>query len=220
MNFMRKILPKLCLGALMIVCFVVSFKTVAKANSNSVNITVSKWYSDDYEVGYWSDSPTVFISNLSTSFNIVSYVNSAVSKWSSAGIPSTITSSPTYASIKFYGGVQSQLFAIGFAYDPSYLGLTTYDSYTVAGTVNYSRPLWKLTSVSTSICVSNYTNLYATAALHEYGHSLGWIGHSTTSSSDVMSSKIDIVADETPVAKETLTVNDITHLTQIYNAIN
>ena len=206
---MRNYKQKLALVCLIILCSYMSLKTVSKADS----IYFDNWYSDAYYVLYWSQAPKVFITNLSGAINIVPYVNSAVNKWSNAGISSSVTTALSNANIRFYGGTRSELISIGFYYTVEDLGKASFDSYNYVTTANSYYDIYELTAASASVCSEAGSKLYANVALHEYGHALGWGGHSAYFENDVMY----------PYAVKgntTLTTRDKNQLLQVYNAMN
>ena len=102
--------------------FIVSFHQIVKAKS----VVFSNWYSDEDWVGYWGSAPKVFFTNLNDSYNVSLDVNTAVNKWTSAGISSSVTVTPTNASIKYYGGTKAQLNGIGFTYTVNFSGSLIY----------------------------------------------------------------------------------------------
>lgn len=87
-----KILYVPCLLSIMLIIFITSYTKVKGA---STNISLSNWYSDAYN-GYWSTAPNVYFTNLSSSINIVPYINSAVNKWNNVGISSMITNTTVW----------------------------------------------------------------------------------------------------------------------------
>jgi len=193
----------------MMLVFSISYCAVYAITNTNIYIT---WYSDAYEVGYWSEAPKTMFTNLSTSFNISTYVNNAVTTWNRAGISSAITTTPSNANIRFYGGTRTQLNAVGFWYTDDMVGLTALDEITNVGTVNNYCTLYEFTKTSASMC--NELNTEADnkqLALHEYGHALGWIGHATTTS-DVMYKSVNGVTS--------LTTRDKQQLKQVYDAMN
>lgn len=210
-----------CLLGTMLMAFMLSY---AYAQSIQVNINSSKWHSDSYNVGYWEKTPYVSFSNLSSSFSIVSYVNNAVNKWNKAGIECAITTVPSNAKIRFYGGTKSQLIALGFAYSSNINGLTMFDSYSTAAE-DYPYKVNKLSAVSVSMCSDLTYNglsasqinttilntLYNHVALHEMGHAMGWYGHSFG-----INHPENTVMYKYTCKIFTLTAYDTEHLTTIY----
>lgn len=205
---MRNYKQKLCLVCLIILCSYMSLKTVARADS----IYFDNWYSDSNCVYYWSQAPKVFPTNLSGAINIVPYVNNAVNQWSNAGISSSVTTTLSNANIRFYGGTRSELISIGFYYMPQQLGLTYWDSRYYVTTANSYYDIYALTAVSASVCSEAGPSLYTNVALHEYGHALGWVGHSAIEN--------DVMYRYGVEGNTSLTNNDKNQLVQVYNAMN
>lgn len=203
-----KYLQKPCLVCLMTLCFLMSYKIAVKAN----NISFDNWYADSYQVGYWSQAPKVYFTNLSSAINVSTYLNNAVNKWSSAGISSSITTTSSNATIKFYGGTQSELISAGFYYTSNTAGLTYWDSYSTVATANSYYSIKELTATSASVCSEIGSSYYTNVVLHEYGHALGWYGHASSTG--------DVMYYEATAENTSLTTHDKNHLTQVYNAMN
>lgn len=191
-------------GILFGVAFIFSYSTVSKASS----YTLAAWYSyNGGKVGYWESNPGVFIRNLSSSIATHGYVNNAVSKWNAAGITSSVTTTQSNANINFYGGTRSELIACGFYYDSGTAGLTYWDTSSFVAYANgIAYEIYKLSAVSASVCAE--ASNPECVALHEYGHAMGWEGHSPYAS-DVMYEYENSIS--------TLTANDKAQLTQVYN---
>lgn len=166
----------------MIGVFIISFLISQRANASST------WYSDSYNVGYWSTTAYVQGINTSSSFSVMSYMTEAVKKWRNAGIDCYVSTSPSMAQISFYGGTKAQLKLVGFSYTSDINGLTVRKSYSKTleeGSYSY----YEQKEVIASMC-SDYvynesyfgvkrtaTEIYNHIALHEIGHALGWYGH-------------------------------------------
>lgn len=200
-NKLKKYRYCFCMMLISFITFVSFFKQSGKAKA----IAFDDWYSDSYEVGYWANNPKVFYVQLS-SFGVMSYLEKAVNKWKNAGISSSITTTTSDASIKFYSGSKAELNGIGFVYNSSIIGLTLVDSATVVSNVGSPHKVKKFSAVSSS--VSKEAKYHENVTLHEYGHVLGWIGHSTESA-DVM--------QKAQQSKTTLTTRDKKQLKQVYN---
>lgn len=196
---------RILLSILFGVAFTFSYSIVSKADSYKL----SAWYSDAEEgwVGYWESNPNVFVRNLSSSIATHGYVSNAVSKWKTVGISSSVTTAQSNANINFYGGTRSELIACGFYYDSGTAGLTYWDTSSFVAYANgIAYEIYKLSAVSASVCAE--ASNPECVALHEYGHAMGWYGHSPHGS-DVMYKYENSVG--------TLTANDKAQLTQIYN---
>ncbi len=183
---MSNLVYSLILSFAMFFVFAFSFYKIASAKS----ITLPNWRSTSNWVGYWSSEPKVFFTNLSSSFDISSYVNTAVNKWKADdtknnlnGIDSMVTVSAQNASIRYYSGTRAELNSIGFVYTSSLEGLTDYVSSTKAADADNLNYVKKLSSVKASTAKEAANK--ACTTIHEYGHALGWSGHSQHST-DIM----------------------------------
>lgn len=193
---------------IMFCVFIVSFHQIVKAKS----VVFSNWYSDEDWVGYWGSAPKVFFTNLNDSYNVSLDVNTAVNKWTSAGISSSVTVTPTNASIKYYGGTKAQLNGIGFTYTSEAVGLTMWDSYTTAADANLGYSVKKLYAVSASTSTSTKAANRTNVTMHEYGHALGWYGH-------ILNDDRANVMYREEQSRTTLSSKDKKQLTQAYNAM-
>lgn len=190
----------------MLLLFAASFSLSFCLADRAAAIVFPNWYSDQTTVGFWSSDPHVFLTNLNSSMEISSYLNSAVNKWKNAGISSSITTTPSSAQIKFYSGTKAELNAIGFTYTSKNVGDTVWSSSTTASNEGSIYTVKRLSSVMASACkASNYP---AHVVLHEYGHALGWYGHSSNSKDVMYTYEEDIT---------TLTSRDKNQLIQVYN---
>ncbi len=165
----------------MLFVFSFSFNQVAHAKS----ITLTNWHSNGSTVGYWRSNPKVSFKNLNSSFEISKYLSNAVTAWKDGGkgISSVVTVVPADASIKYYSGTRAELNGIGFSYSATDHGCTKYFSRKKAADANNLTVVMEYfdVSASTQINAPNEQN----TTTHEYGHALGWEGHSYTST-DVM----------------------------------
>jgi hypothetical protein len=177
---------------------------------------ISYWYSDKDIITRWTGSRTVYATLVDTSFtstNYNSYVTHARTEWTYAGISSSTTTNESFGNIKIYGGNYTNLKSIEPALDTNNTGLTVYQNLTYEGDWHYAGTYLK--QGSTTSCVKMYivciagrtSNGYKKTATHEFGHVLGWRGHSGTSA-DVMYSTASEVTS--------LTARDKNHLVQIY----
>lgn len=207
----RRISVKYFLG--LICAMILSFTVMYQNRVDAKSVTLSKWYSDGENVGYWKSNPQVYFSNLSSSINIASHVNTAVNKWKNAGIKSTVITTPSSADIKFYGGTKAQLNSIGFVYTSKTFGHTKWDSSTTVAQAQNSHNIKKITAASASMC--SEAKYLDNMAIHEYGHALGWEGHIPEGSEDENKN----VMYKNNQDRTTLSKKDINHILQVYNAM-
>lgn len=194
---------------MMFFVFIACFYQTATAKS----VIFSNWYSDANWVGYWSSEPQVFFTTLDSSYNVSTDVSTAVKKWNNAGIYSSITVTPSYASIQYYGGTRAQLNGVGFGYTSKNVGCTLWESYTTAADANLSRSVKKLSKVSAS--TSTAANHLTHVTIHEYGHALGWYGHIPKTGNNTVDRENVMFEEEH--SKTTLSSKDKKQLTQVYS---
>ena len=196
--------------AITIITAVVTYNQSAKAFA-----TLSYWDSTGNSVAFWSFSPaysrTTFGNDAVFASQFPQALTYAVNQWSS------VTCSITYyysqdVSIPVYGGTRAEILSgTGYNVISEYAGVTvgasifyTYASYngslkTVKKQVNQQKVY---------IVNSNSTfNYYKFLCLHEIGHAMGWLDHSTTPYA-VMYGNDNTYA---------LTPNEKNHLNQIYD---
>lgn len=166
-------------------------------------------------VGHWASSPTVYCEKLNTngSFYFLNGMNSGISKWNTA-LETNIstTSSESSANIVAYGGTISELAALGYTLSSTTLGNTSWN-YTYLGHYTYGNSVRlgaKITAAE--ICIQDKTGKtsdnYINTCTHELGHSLGFFGH-TSSSSAIM-----YAFGHSGVTLKTAEIN---HLKQVYD---
>ncbi len=192
---------------MLVAVFGITFRVSAQASS----VALDSWYSNGNDVGYWSISPKVYFTNLSNSMNISQYVSSAVDKWEAKGIDSSITTTPFNSNINFYAGTMAELNAVGFAYTTGINGLTQFDSKTYMTLANSYYKIYKVEGVSSSTAREAGSEYYENVTLHEYGHSMGWMGHSDNSGSVMYSISMENNVN--------LQDDDVKQLLQVYNAM-
>lgn len=176
---------------------------------------LSVWHSDKNKAGYWESSPMVYRKPLSASFSVplAAYISAANAEWK--GIRSfTYASSEGAADIICYGGTLKEMEAakVPEKFDSSTTGRTVHsdwDSYQCKrpyGTEKKS--IYKMSHAIIYILEDGRTeNQTKKTTIHEFGHALGWFGHSS-SDKDVM------WQGGTSVTK--ITDRDHDHLSQIY----
>lgn len=208
----HKFFKRICF--LLTVILAARFTTIPCFAASS-NKNLSVWYSDEDKAGYWETAPTVYRIPLSSSFStsLVSYVAAANTQWK--GIRSfTYATSESAATIVCYGGTRQEMSDAGITEDfGTVTGRTKHsewDSY------QYSRSYG---DSSKKIYAMNYAIIYVLdidgrtanqtkkTTIHEFGHALGWFGHSSNNS-DVMWQGTSTVT--------TVTTRDKAHLSQIY----
>lgn len=175
----HKIITTICL--LVVVLFAVS----------AYAITLNCWHSDSSNGCFMTGGAKVKLIgyNSFSESAIDGYIDYALGKWNSAGIPAQQVTS-NY-NIALYGGDLTYLQTIKPTYQSNWRGLTSLNgSYSTSVTYNgVSHSIYDNSSTNTtyllyrsSLSASNYKN----TLLHEFGHSLGWYdGHSPTSG-DIM----------------------------------
>lgn len=176
--------------------------------------TVQYWESDAYDVGYWSSSPKIYVTSLSSGSYVASDVTNARNQWNNAGISSSITTSLTQANLFYYGGTKSELNLTGyFNYTSIDVGMTYYDGSSLVDTVYYNTTGMNVYSYSLVYAsTSNEATYHLNVTLHELGHALGWRGHCQTYYNSVMYYQTNNIS--------TLTVYDKRHLKQVYDVMN
>lgn len=213
MEKLKKCTKYLLLLGLMIGTFVISYESVVKADT----LEFSNWYSTSRYVGYWEEDPKVYCTTISETVNVINYVNKAWRKWCADVLEDTnITMAPTNADIRFYSGTRKQLNALGLNYTSNHLGMTYYET---SGRINPSSDyygVYKMSTAIASVCDEAGASMYEGVVLHEFGHALGWFGHSYVEG-DVMHSSVE-TGNET--MNTTLKTKEIQHLKQVYDKLD
>lgn len=166
------------------------------------------WYSDKSSIGFFYDSPSIFLDYDSNYPSVGTAAQYASQQWNNADISNYFTSTSSGAKIGMFCYDYSTLHAIEPLITSSTSGLTdvtatyvgdfTYNSSTKFGYSHIGAYVFVVTDVS-----SNYQK----TCTHELGHALGWNGHSSNSS-DVMYYATTSITS--------LTTRDIDHLKQVY----
>lgn len=181
---------------------------------------VNYWNDTGDTVSYWSDTPDVYSEKIENDiyFCYNTGVNTAISQWESAfGVTYDIVNKSS-ADIESYGLTEAQYQALtGVSWKTGNTGLTSWTYYNI-GYVTYGNEVKKLTRQAHAVVYIIYdsTNIRTEPALkktvtHEFGHALGYVGHSPTST-DVMYAS----AHENYPLKTA----EINHITQVYNLMN
>lgn len=179
------------------------------------------WKSNKTSILKWNYSPDCYVHLLNQNFSTgPASIGQANAKWYAAGIPSNIINTESSADIVFYAGTKEELIQA----DGDTFGTLTDQSngHTLLDTVENTssecdyyeyngskRYLWHINSgISGIIKKDNRTtyNYYKTG-LHEYGHLLGWYGHSSNSNDIMYSLGSEVIQ---------LTNRDKNHILQVY----
>lgn len=196
------------------------FELTVKVWSTSVNKgALNTW--NDVEgnfVGKWATTPSIFKQKLDPSANFFFNIGceEATSAWNTAlGINMQYTSTESSAKIKVYGGTRQQLQEKGGFLSGSQVGLTRF-TYNCTGYHTYSASSTGKTKLQAKILSAEVyilsrgssANTTKNVCTHEFGHALGYFGHSYRTS-DVMYYQCH--------EGYTLSSYEKTHLQQIYN---
>ena len=170
--------------------FAISLLTLSVRAKAYEVLNCQYWYSDSNSVGRWAFSPTITSVKLNDNeaFGFVSAYLYAKDAWNNAGISLAHTSS-TSANIVCYGGTASEIYErTGFSLSDTTTGLTSYSS-TMYKYLNYNGTQYNLRNMSRATVMIKdrgaTLNQYKKTTMHEMGHALGWMGHSSYST-DVM----------------------------------
>ncbi len=178
------------------------------------------WNNTGNTVGYWSSVPKVYSEKIETDiyFCYNTGVNSARSQWGSALGVTYNSISKDSADIECYGLTAAQYKTLtGTDWGTDTTGLTVYSFYTI-GYVTYGNEVKKLirNTHATVYIIHDTSNIRPESLIkktvtHEFGHALGYIGHSPTST-DVMYA---YAHDDYQ-----LKTAEINHLRQVYDLMN
>lgn len=177
------------------------------------------WHSDSSYAWYWETDPTLFYTKIDTTSTF--YFNngniSAVTQWENALDIDFGSGTETSADIKCYGAtVEYMESVLGIEFDELTRGITKPWTYVAGTTTTYLGDTAKTIHRASrmEIYIANFGNDNDTQKeiiVHEYGHALGYAGHSSNSG-DVMYS--------TCHNDYTLTTDDISHIKQFYDYFN
>jgi len=175
--------------------------------------SITYWESDSNTIGRWTSVPRTSHETINgfTNNNFLSYVNHARNQWRSAGI--SISSTSTNANLMFYGGNRTALVLREPALSPHYAAMTVWRSVSREGYWDQRGTRRTGNKISRADIYIVYesgrsTAQYRNLSTHELGHALGWYGHTTRGSSNVMYDTMTSITN--------LTTYDKRHLGQVY----
>jgi predicted Zn-dependent protease len=191
------------------------------ANAQNV-IDLNYWESTSDRVSSWENPPTASVTKLNnhSSFELQDYFNHAKAQWNLAGIYSQqVQTLGTNADIVCYGGYPVELQArTGIFIESSVYGITatTSDIYNSNASFSYNGQTkyhYKLSKAIVCIVDRNISeNQFKNIFTHEYGHALGWDGHSQTQYNGAV---INVMYAH-PTGTTSLSPADKRHLKQFY----
>lgn len=177
------------------------------------------WHSDSASVAYWTSDPTLYYTKIDTTstFYFNNGNSSAVTQWEDALGIDLISGTESSAKIKCYGATLEYIESVfGVDFDTNTVGLTSSSAYVAGQVTTYlgdsTKTIKRLASATIFIPNLGYNNnTQKEIVVHEYGHALGYNGHSSNSG-DVMY----------PYCHDdyTLSTDDIAHIKQIYDYFN
>lgn len=191
------------------------------AESRSV-YTLTYWYSNKYEIGRWTNIPTLYYTYIGDNSTIENSFEDGIEyaddKWSYAldiNIYPQYTPNEDMYTMHFYCGDEDELssleiFSDNDIYNSNTKGQTVVYGYQTDTFLQGGRTIvgYELTKVEVFIKENTAANIVKKVCTHELGHSLGWLGHSSNSS-DMMYAYDNNVLQ--------LTERDIVHLKQVYD---
>lgn len=189
-------------------------------NVNEYKGKLNYWNDSGDTVSYWSSTPDVYREKIENDiyFCYNTGVNTAISQWQSAFGVTYNSVNKSAAEIESYGLTEAQYKTLtGVSWNTGNTGLTSWTYYNM-GYVTYGNKVKNIKRQAHAIVYIIYdpTNIRTEAALkktvtHEFGHALGYSGHSPTSTDVMYASSHE---------NYTLKSAEINHLTQVYDLMN
>lgn len=214
---MKRFIRSACLALATVFAFMGINSMIYKVRAVIV-IPCDYWYSNEDEVAFWQNDPTVYYEAVHSSgaFSLSACISHAINQWDLAGIDVTLTSVESTADIRIYSGDAFSLYMeTGFLMEngsagETYITSMTYFAKTDSGSGSL-KTVYKMNS-GVVVLISDFGNdqnnsEYKNVCTHELGHSLGWLGHSLDDD-DVMYPYVSEIYD--------LTSRDKLHLNQWY----
>lgn len=171
------------------------FIMVFGVSAFAVDGTLQYWYSNLDHVYRFKSQPSIWSKNYAngfTSANISKYIDHAKTEWyTTGGFSCSYAPNESSASIKIYSGSYDELKPMFKSLVTGHGGLTVYPGQSYESAWIYgdtSKDVFEVTEAN--FCVVNKGSAYSDTdykcvTTHEFGHALGWGGHSEKSS-DVM----------------------------------
>lgn len=188
------------------------------ASAAIIEYDMSYWNSDVDNIGKWiNKSIPVYVgtnSNYSSlsATNLKSYLSTALSSWSCAGLSVSYVSQQSSAKLSYGGITRAQATSQGISSEV--VGVTFLNATTQLAKLYYGaaqKRLYRIDSASIYLIESLETGTTTAArkvAVHEFGHAFGYFGH--YSSGAVMTARYANMTSTTPNTAEK------NHLKQVY----
>jgi predicted Zn-dependent protease len=199
-------------------------RTISVIQAPSSSTTPAIWHDGEINwVGVWPENINIHTQTLGTvssGFQFATRMSESRSDWSGAlNVTFGTASSATNAQIRALGGTTAGLEEFRGFWNPNWAGLAEHPTLTDTGSITISntiRTVRQSSGQSRMFVLEMYTswgtwetNVTRMVTTHELGHSLGYWGHSTADSTDVMWFQAH--------AHFSLNDNERKHLRQIYD---